>query len=732
MKDKKRSISAVLAVFPTRDHLISYLKENPANQNTVQSLVQFACRNDAIEEPEIAALEALIDMNSRSREECQPPGDLNFESFLERKKEILRINLSIRSLTDHINSLLAEQCIDLPKVDKSMLSRLKKEPADNHHKQNVLRSLAFWLGHQRMELGPAWNYETLLQLCREKKLEINFKEGVRIGFALYSRGDTIDSEVVGWLKKKIKEYIDQSAHSVLNRHWEKVHSYDITTFYVDFPKEDASSGPASYRLCLMKVLSLAYQITISWALSKYCTRNRFLPIGIVAGEFATADNQLLHLLNAKLPYDPVIRVSDFVRQCIFFSDIRVLLCRQAHEVMLLNGEQMNIWWLTGVWSPLYFDFIPELVHDPLLKNNAAAVEALTKLLWSPLVDGNSSTFEPSSVGAFLKSPQNAMLGIEIAKTLYCRKRFRETSEILRIVLSVSPANLIARTFRIMLLRSLARDASDFVTAEYFFREAIQEGEYILKNCDFPPEDFYCEYGNLYLCRAMLKVQYLRDKKIPKEFGKKSQIAESVHRDLETAETIYEKAFIVSPTGIRSHYFLATLRALRNILDSNERTWSNPAYPLSINRVLYQRLNKQILCQIGFPTDPEFIGPVHHRRFQFHDDAISLDSYRCASLYCHAITCWDTMATPTVALVRTAIAVLEIAIAMARNLEKNDFYVYSFDRLSGGLITPASFIEHVEACIAMIKKHVKGDLSKKHDHEVIKLDPDTPLLLTYMP
>ena len=65
--------------------------------------------------------------------------------------------------------------------------------------------------------------------------------------------------------------------------------FDPTTsprLYVDFPKEEEAGDPASYRQCLRSAVSLAHQIAVRWALSKYCTKNRFLSIGIAAGEYA--------------------------------------------------------------------------------------------------------------------------------------------------------------------------------------------------------------------------------------------------------------------------------------------------------------------------------------------------------------------------------------------------------------------------------------------------------------
>lgn len=84
--------------------------------------------------------------------------------------------------------------------------------------------------------------------------------------------------------------------------------------------------------------------------------------------------------------------------------------------------------------------------------------------------------------------------MEIAKTLYYRKRCSEAAEILRMVLSIHPTDLVVRTLRMMLLRNMALDTPSHRTAAAVFRQATQEAENIQEHCDFHTEDFYCEYA----------------------------------------------------------------------------------------------------------------------------------------------------------------------------------------------------------------------------------------------
>lgn len=152
-------------------------------------------------------------------------------------------------------------------------------------------------------------------------------------------------------------YVEQFISHFYYGHWGKVKSHDITTLYIDFPREEQGGGLTAYRQCLRSSLSLAHQMAIRWSLSPYATKNRFLSIAVVIGEYAGLDNYLLPLLNAKLPNDPVIRISDTARQGALINDIRVVFCSRPNEISLFNGEALTIWWIESFWSTLYFDFV---------------------------------------------------------------------------------------------------------------------------------------------------------------------------------------------------------------------------------------------------------------------------------------------------------------------------------------------------------------------------------------
>ena len=96
----------------------------------------------------------------------------------------------------------------------------------------------------------------------------------------------------------------------------------------------------------------------------------------------------LSLLNASLPGDPMIRISDYARHGLLINDIHVILCPKPEEARLFNGESLPIWWITSLWTTHYFDFVSDLLHDETLQNSPASIEKLNRLLW-PMGDEQS-------------------------------------------------------------------------------------------------------------------------------------------------------------------------------------------------------------------------------------------------------------------------------------------------------------------------------------------------------
>jgi tetratricopeptide (TPR) repeat protein len=726
MTKKEKAISALMAVFPAAETFTMF-SQNSDNAIILDSFINFAARNGIIKTADSKNLELFIS-NHLTPAGDAPPQHLNFEDLLDKKDELLHLSLSLRALTDRINALIAGEKLGLPKVTNSMFTRLRKEPADTGYKKNVLRSFAFWLGHERADLAPTWNYETLLKLCGKSKRMENYKEGVRIGFSLSGRGDVIDHEIVNWLKKTLKNYVEQSISHFLYGQWGKVRSHDITTTYIDFPKEKEASDPAAYRQCLRSAVSLAHQIAVKWALSKYCTKNRFLSIGIVAGEFTGIDNYLLPLLNARLPDDPVIRVSDYARQCLLINDIRVILCQKPTETTLFNGEALTIWWIISLWSMLYFDFVSDLLDDNILQNDPDSMEKLNRLLWpadvrEPYPPGAD---EPNAVKTFFRFPHNSLLGVEIAKTLYYRRRFVEAVEIMRVVLSINPTDLTARTLRMVLFRNMAVAAPSYPIALGLFKMAEHEALYIRENCISQSEDYFCEHAVVHLAKAMLTVRYLRENGTSiGELKEINKLKQSAFAAFDEAENLFEKAMTVSPSGIRSSYLMDTVRILKTILKSDEDIFVNPQKPLDAKPEIVKRPSEEVLWQLGFRREDmpaqfqfDFSKELMIKSYKIHEASISLQAYHPTTHFCHAVALWDFLPIRTVATAQRVLQLIKEAIIIAKEVEKKGVCIYSFSRTYGEMMPAREFISHMEKSIQMIGKETSENLYELNADEII--------------
>lgn len=717
-----------MAVFPTPESFAQFAT-NDDNKESVRSFCVFAFKNGIIGFDDKEELKNFIDSNARYEEQSLPPANLTFESFFDQKEDLLKLRLSGRALTDRINALIAEHSIKLPKVSNAMLSRLKKEPADTPHKQNVLRSIAFWLGYMRVDLASKWNFETLCALCRYGKSMVDYKEGVRIGFALFGRGDVIDHEIVGWLKKTLKSYIEQSINRFSYGRWGKVRSHDITTLFVDFPKEETVKNPEAYRQCLRSALSLTHQIAIRWALSKHNTQNRFLSIGIAVGDFVQLDSHLIAILNAKLPEDPVIRLTDFTRQCILINGVRVLPCNTPAEITLINGETLTIWWVVGFWSTLYYDFIPELMEDNMLRNDAFASKRLTSSLWSAVFKDTETNQKNGldAISAFFKFPNNSLLGIEIAKTLFYQRRFWEAIEILKILLSLNPTDLVARTMRMGLLANLALTAPSYGIAKGLFAKAHAEADFIKENCMCQTEDFYCEHALLFLAQAMLALRYLRKGNGVMADGQKPQhIKQLILRDLDKADALFGKGEMVSPRGIRSYYLQNIVRILKAVLKTDDQIFVDGDRPIDGSFRDIRNATKDFHWQIGYfeenvATYPSDLlkAKVFRNDYLSHKDSIALQAYRPAFFFCTAVAWWDMFPVRTIANARIVLNILKKALEMGLAMQQRNFCIYSLTRLYGEMITAEEFIDHIKKSIEMVEELVGKDLYRRNDNEIIE-------------
>lgn len=739
MDFKKKAGQALLSVFPSEETFMN-VSSNSENDSFIQSFIKFAFDEKLIAECNHKAFQNFIGIHTANSTENILPENITMEQFFENKQEFLNIEFSVRGLCIKINSLIKRKKIDLPQVSNTMLTRLKKEPADTSRKRNALRALAFWIGFERPEKCVPWNYETLRGICTEIKQTTHFKEGVRIAFSLHSRGDVIGHDTINWLKKSIKSHIKKNINNFLVGTWGRVKSHDITTLFVDFPKETSIIDPSSYHKSILFAISAAHELAVKWALSDYCTQNRFLAIGIDAGNFATIDTRLIPILSAKLPGDPVIRLTDFTRQCALINDIRAIFCKTPKEIELYTGEKLNIWWIEGLWSTIYWGFIPELLKNiPDIDNHHNSQKRISNSL-SPLTNATRHSNKlANTIKQFLKFPQNTLFGIEVAKTLYYRKKFWEADEVLRILLSIRPDTLNARLLRMTIYRNLAIEISSFQASEILYTRAENEAVYIEQHTTSTYEDYYDEYAVIKLTKALTYLNIVRKNKGSFTYPDGKITPEDIFLLIEEAENLFFKGAAVSPTGYRTIYLIGCTRIIKRILkldpslftDENKKISCPPAYITEICRDLF--------LSIGWIHEDKSYGINFHdlyqsieNAFQIHHDSVLLDAYRPTILFCMAVVFWDFFPVKTVAVVKKVLISLDKAISIAVDMGKQNICIYSYSRCRGEIMPADIFISHMEKAVHLIETSCCSleDLNGREDTEIVPIeDNDFFLLLT---
>lgn len=734
-EDKFRLTSAILSVFPTVQTIIEF-SEIKDNSHIIRSIVTFAGSKRLIPAPSENLLIDLITSQAKNPMGIDLETPINsFEEFLEKKDELLKVSLSMRVLTERINALITDCKLNLPKVTNSMLTRLKKEPADTLHKQNVLRSLAFWIGYERPETGSHWNYATLLKLCASNTKVIHHEAGVRIGFALHGRGDMIDNETVVWMKKEVKEYVDSSMTHLTGR-WGKVKSYDVATFYVDIPNESEFNAPSSYQRCMKIAVTLSHQISIRWALSEYFSPNRLLTIGIAVGSPTDLDNYLPPLLNTRLPGDPIIRFTDFARKCILINDIRIILSDRSHEISLYSGEILPIWWLEGFWSNLYFDFIPDLLSDKRLQALPEEIGELIHLHYLPSESEVQHIYstQSSALNTFLHAPHNSSLGIEISKVLYYRQRYWDALDILRFILSLDPFHLCARNMRMLIYRELALKAPTFDISDNYFTQAEKEARFIQNQCACFSEDFYCEYAANYIARALSAIRYTRNQTGFTDEELTQYIA-AISNWIDTAISILHDAVTVSASYPRSLYLLQNTKILKRLFN-NEPTKFVTTHPIRLEPQVIKKPDLNIqwsmtpqLRDLLQKNHIDFIEKMFMTSFKKYDNSTALQTYRPTIYFSMAVVLWEYFPARTVANVKRALSLLNKAIRIAEAVKEKGVCIYSFTRMYGEIMPVPEFIAHIQAAIHTIKNAIKDDaeLAGKDD-AVIETDTTSSLVV----
>lgn len=699
----------------------------------LQSFVDFAARHGLIDAPTNEAFKAFIHKNSR------PPinknlNDLTMEELINNKDELLNIRISNRALIDKINGLIAKNDIKLPQLSSAMFTRLKKQVADTPRKRDALRGLAFWIGYERSDMGDAWHYETLKDLCRDDASKTSYDTcGIRIAFSINSRGNIIGRDIITWMKRTIKNTLSERADLFNQGNPPKLKNHDLTTFQVDLPNTDQIAIPAAYAKTLKEAIATAHQIAIQWMMSGFATYNQFFSIGIAAGYFDEVNNQLQAILNAKLPEDPVIRLTDYARQCAMINQIKVILNHKPKEIELFSGEAFKVWWITELSGMIYWDLVPGIISEKIILNSTDIRRQLT-------IPDEANSLQDDAINHFVKFPHHPMLGFEIVRGLFCRKNFAVALEILNALLRVTPRHLNSRIMRMMLYKFLGSEAPNYYLSDMMFKMAENEANYIRENFSHIGEDFYYEYALLKLARLSAAIKVLRQQNtdIFEIMDIRITASDLITMIKQAEDIIMQGITISSPTAERIIFLFLSVQVLKLVLFENIKKDGglNP-YLTCPNDKIKQHLfgviislYQQVLA-LG-SSDFDHVQQFIIELMSHNDSMVALEAFKPAQCFNNALFYWDILPVRNVAIIKETLKMLKKSVQSAKACALKKEHIYSIVSLSGQFVPADQFISQIDSIIKEIEKRYQkaSELETMDPVTVIGPADDDLVLMTY--
>lgn len=740
MNRHAKAHSALTAVFPDEKSVSEFIKDSEGRKR-LQSFVDFAVRHDLIDTPTDDAFQSFIRKNHRPviNEDLE---NLTIAELINDKREHLNIKMSNRALIEKINGLLSMNDIHLPKLSSAMFTRIKTQVADTSRKRDALRSFAFWIGYERSDTGKQWHYETLKILCRDNDSKpLHTSSGIRIAFSIISRGNIIGHDIITWMKKTIKNVFGEREDLFSAGKLPKVKSYDLTTFHVDLPNSDQSMIPSAYANALNDAIAIAHHIAIQWIMSEFITSNAFLSIGIAAGEFNEVNNQLQVILNAKLPEDPVIRLTDYARQCVMINHIKIIMNPAPKEIDLVSGETFKVWWITELSGMINWNLVPGIINEEgyVKEKSFTPIDIMRQLM----IPGEMNFFrdrDNDAVICFLKFPHHPMLGFEIVRSLLCRKQISEALEILNVLLRVTPHHMNSRITRMMLYKFLGIEAPFYYLSDMMFRLAEKEADYIIEHLSHAGEDFYYEYALLKLARLSAAIQTLRrDDKDNTEMMDLALTESDLRAFVKQAEDIVMQGIIVSsPTFERILFLFLSVQVLKCVLFErikgsagiNSRlSCSNNKIKNHMAGVFISMYHQELTVKA---SDLDIAQQAISEVIQKDDSLIALDVFKPAQYFTRAVFYWDIFPLRNAAVIRETLQMLDNAITSAKALAFRNEYIYSILSLAGQFIPVDRFISQTTLLIEEIeKRYAKKSILEKMDPTQTLGQPDDDLvLMTY--
>lgn len=714
-KFKKAFPEAVSRMFPTIESYEEFKNCNESDCETVEKiigkLILYAYEFNCINKKNEKELKQWIKTLSVSHKiSCEK--NILFEDVIINIVQ----NSSVNNLVDWLNNI--SEKLGFPKVQASMISRLKKI---NHFKtsrqQFLLRLISFWIGLKRSYLP--YNYFTFSESLNNNEEVKDENEGVRIDISFSKYSGIIDFEMIEWLKNELNQcIIDMNFFSVLGN---RVSFPSTTTASIKIHKEKGDSlEPHLYSQAIRYAIMISHQIIIRWSVSSANKKNIPIVIGVAAGKYSELSSQLRTMINAKLPDNFIVRLTDYAKLCACLTDVKVIFYSNLSIHITDTNLYFSFWTIKYFWF-LYYDFIPIMLSKKMISSDADAYAKFNELINFPGKNITNS-FGVNVLFLIRKNPQNELLIIETAKILLSKRMFSQANQMLNIVFASDSCNLVARTLRMVIFLNMAMSQKNYTFFELFFDRATKEADFIIKYCD-QDEEFWCEYGLLYWTRAIFILKQLR-RNLIKGIDERQKFKEIILSDLKESEACFEKSMLFSPTFNRPGFWIVHLRSLYRLIKYNE-TIIETTKPITDPDGIYGIESLKFFVSLGWVETEVFYLKDNNEKVKYldlfvermtnainiYDGAVNLRMYKPNVAYSIASVLWDFSPIITLGIAKKTLAWLEKAVKYANDLTNTKTGIFSIVSWYSQIQNPQHFAECVTLAVSNLKKIISKYLEK---------------------
>ena len=694
-KKQKQVVAAGLrSIFPSGKSIDSFERDNPG---VLKRMLPSLAEKKIIANPSRESLEKLVLADRMAPDESEVNRETGFEEFLRNN-----IAFSLKELAAKLNTIARQlelqSLFNDKKIGTAMFSRLKTMPADTPIKRNYLRLLAFFLGTRQSDPASQYHYEALRSLCTFHPPKKD-PHGIRVAFGI----NVIDLSAFKLLRNMLKTFMAQT-DATKDLNIQSLSMESMFALYIDIPNRkhsDRISDTSPYQAGIRDAISLSHKLLIQWQLvPKSPIVRPNLLIGVMAGKFSEI-GYMRQVLSLKNPTGyPQIRITEFTKKCLTENNVRATLTDKAEVIHFPNELPLYTWEVTGLWTWIYLD----IVHEFIIKESNDSGERIC--LPNQYLPVRVNPAFKSAIQLFYKDTRNAVLGMEIAKTFYYRKKFLNALEVLEAILREDPGNLNALTLKMTILFNQAAAIDDPQKSEIQFLRAEDIADRIFHSDQCHDEDAFTEIGIGRLAKAVVHLRYFRKTSLRDDPNR--TLRDEQRRIIISLIMAAEKAFIrgtnASNTGHRSMYYILITRTLLWIIRSRNCRFSDTGIDVAEPKFL-RSIAHQLFADIGWiPNNPLHTNLVGLERpmtdaIQSFGESVLLQCYKANTFVVFALLVHDLDLT----LFReednrkTIYSWLEEALAWARRNKQDGLYIYSDTRRGyGELLSYNDFAKHIDA------------------------------------